>query len=126
MGLFVQDWRVRYTSHPYVAMAADVDEAYEIVRNSVRLQIAAHLVDHPDSQISEIVGAVGGQRHTLRSHLIELERVGVVTTSHQTGQRSGRWVTYSLNVERWNELYDRLRAYVIATKDDTPSNGEKP
>lgn len=118
---------MRYTSHPYVAMASDVDEAYEIVRNSVRLQIAAYLIEHPDSQMSEIVAAVGGQRHTVRSHLVELERVRVVTTSHRTGERNGRWVTYSLDAQRWSELFDRLRASVIAatnnTATDTPATG---
>lgn len=115
-----------YTSHPYVAMAADVEEAYEIVRNSVRLQIAAHLIEHPDSQIGEIVAAIGGQRHTVRLHLVDLERVGVVTISHQTGDRSGRRVNYSLDVKRWNQLYDQIRAYVIAAKDTaSPTTGEK-
>lgn len=107
-----------YASHPYVAMAADVEEAYEIVRNPVRLQIAVHLIKHPDSRIGEVVEAVGGQRHTIRTHLVELERIGVVTTSHDFGQRSGRRVTYSLDLARWNELYDRLRAFLVRAVEE--------
>lgn len=95
-------------SRTYVAMPADVQEAYEIVRSPVRLRIARHLAAHPDSQISDIVAAVGGQKTTIYEHLVQLERLGVVVPSHESGSRSRRWVTYSIDIGRWNQLVSRL------------------
>lgn len=108
-----------YDSHPYVAMAADVQEAYEIVRNPVRLQIAAHLLDHPDSSISELVSALGGQRYRMHSHLVELEQVGAVIASHPSGDRERRRVTYSLDRHRWAELLRRLHDMVLIRGNET-------
>lgn len=103
-------------SRAYAAMPADVQEAYEIVRSPIRVHIARHLAANPQSQISELVAAIGGQRATMYEHLVQMERLGVVELSHDTGQRSRRWVTYSLNVERWNQLVHRLAVTSVAPK----------
>lgn len=99
-------------SRDYAAMPAVVLEAYEALRSPTRVQIVHYLASHPDSQIGELVAGVGGQKTTIREHLRALEQLGVLTPSHEAGERNGRRVTYTVDSERWFELIERLRAYI--------------
>ena len=104
--------------HQVAGLPAGVDEAYEVVKSRLRIQIAHYLADHSDAQISDIIAAVGSERGTVRSSLAALEALGVVTVSLPVGQREAQRVRYSLNRTRWMEMLIRVMTYLPAAPDE--------
>lgn len=98
--------------HEVAALPAGVDEAYEVVKTRLRIQIAHYLADHPAARIGEIIDAVGSERATVRSNLSALEELGVVSVSLPAGQREAQRVLYTLNRARWIEMVIRVITYL--------------
>jgi len=88
-----------------------VDEAWEAVRSRTRVAIVKWLCDNPGSQMATLIKGIGGQRITVRGHLLVLEQIGVVLASHPAGGRERHTVTYAIDLARWEELLGRLRDY---------------
>lgn len=109
-----QDEPMPWTVHEIVALPALVDEAYEVVKTRLRIQIAHYLADHPAAHISDIIAAVGGERTTIRANLVALEELGVVSASLPVGQREAQRVCYSLDRTRWMEMIIRVMTYLPA------------
>ncbi|RIJ77978.1 hypothetical protein D1871_04645 [Nakamurella silvestris] len=98
--------------HPLIALPAVVAEAFELVRSETRIQLLNWLNSHPDSQVSDIVEGIGGQRVTTHKHLMALEAVGVVVASRPMGSRARQRVTYRVDVARCREFKAALLAYL--------------
>lgn len=107
-------WKV----HHVVALPASIDEALEVVKTGLRVQIAHYLANHPAARIGEIIGAVGGERATVRANLSALEELGVVAASLPAGQREAQRVLYSLNRTRWTEMIIRVITYLPAAPEE--------
>ncbi len=104
--------------HEVAALPAGVDEAYEVVKTRLRIQIAHYLADHPAARIGEIIDAVGSERATVRSNLSALEELGVVSVSLPAGQREAQRVLYTLNRARWIEMVIRVITYLPPAPDE--------
>ncbi len=104
--------------HQVAALPGRVDEAYEVVSTRLRIQIAHYLADHPEAHIADIIAAVGSERGTIRSNLIALEKVGVVSASLAAGQREAQRVRYTLDRTRWMEMLIRVMTYLPAAPDE--------
>ena len=109
-----QDERMPWNVHQVASLPAPVDEAFEVVKTRLRIQLAHYLADHPEARIGEIIDAVGSERATVRSNLHALEELGVVYASLPTGQRESQLVRYSLNRTRWTEMIIRVITYLPA------------
>ncbi len=99
-------------------MPRTIDEAYEVIKAPIRIQIAHFLADHPASRIGEILTAIGSERMTVRNHLEALEKVGIVIASVPAGERRALWVRYSLNRSRWTEMLIRIINYLPAQPEE--------
>lgn len=49
--------------------------------NEARVAVLLWLADHPESTQAEIAAAVGVKAQTARNHLLDLKKLGVITTS---------------------------------------------
>jgi len=118
-GLAIRhDDPMSWTVHELVPMPRTIDEAYEVIKAPIRIQIAHFLADHPASRIGEILTAIGSERMTVRNHLEALEKVGIVIASVPAGERRALWVRYSLNHSRWTEMLIRIINYLPAQPQD--------
>ena len=117
-ALIRQDVRMPWNVHQVTALPPRVEEAHEVIKTPLRLQIAHFLADHPNSRIGAIMEAVGSERATVRSNLATLESLGVISASLPAGERESMTVLYSLNRTRWTEMIIRLITYLPAAPDD--------
>ena len=117
-ALILQDVRMPWNVHQVTALPPRVEEAHDVIKTPLRLQIAHFLADHPNSRIGAIMEAVGSERATVRSNLATLEGLGVISASLPAGERESLPVLYSLNRTRWTEMIIRLITYLPAAPDD--------
>ena len=117
-ALILQDVRMPWNVHQVTALPPRVEEAHDVIKTPLRLQIAHFLADHPNSRIGAIMEAVGSERATVRSNLATLESLGVISASLPAGERESLPVLYSLNRTRWTEMIIRLITYLPAAPDD--------
>ena len=117
-ALMRQDVRMPWNVHQVTALPPRVEEAHEVIKTPLRLQIAHFLADHPKSRIGAIMDAVGSERATVRSNLATLESLGVISASLPAGERESMPVLYSLNRARWTEMIIRVITYLPAAPDD--------
>lgn len=113
-ALIRQDGRMPWNVHQVTALPPRVEEAHEVIKTPLRLQIAHFLADHPKSRIGAIMDAVGSERATVRSNLATLEGLGVVVASLPAGERESMSVLYSLNRTVWTEMLIRVITYLPA------------
>lgn len=99
-----------YPVHP---LPRPIQDALEAVKAPTRVLIAHHLASHPKSRMGDIVAQIGGERHTIQTHIAAMEKVGLVVVSIP-GEASAvtRWREYTLNHSRWTELVIRLINYL--------------
>lgn len=117
-ALIRQDVPMPWNVHQVTALPPRVEEAHEVIKTPLRLQIAHFLADHPGSRIGAIMEAVGSERATVRSNLATLESLGVISASLPAGERESMPVLYTLNRTRWTEMIIRVITYLPAAPDD--------
>lgn len=98
--------------HAVVQPPPIVDNAHQMVKSLTRLMLIHWLVRNPGVGVGEMVDYVGGQRHTLRAHLVALEEIGVIVPSHPAGARERERVTYSVDQARCRELLGVLAKFL--------------
>jgi len=105
----------RLTTPP--EMPREVAGAIETIGNRARTELLHQLGTCGPLTTTELADRIAAPRTSTHTHLVQLERAGLVVADEATGQRRGRTVRWSLNRQKVREAADAWSAY---------ANGEPP
>lgn len=83
-----------------------------VIGNRAQADILRHLSLMGPSTAGELTDATGISRPSLNRHLVALQGAGVVTASPPAGDRAGKIVKYTVQLEHLRELAGKYLQYV--------------
>lgn len=89
-----------------------VEIAVGMIGSRAQTDMLRHLCRMGPSTARELVEATGISRPSLNRHLVALEDVGVVTASPPPGDRAGKTVKYTAQLDRVREVAENYLRYV--------------
>lgn len=96
-------------------MPEEVTAVIDTIGNRARGALLHTLAQHGALSAQDIAQRVGTAHSSVHRHLLELEEQGLVHADTASGQRHGRTVTWSVDVDRVNELVDVWRDYLTGS-----------
>lgn len=96
-------------------MPQEVDAVIALFSNRARAQILHELATTGPATAPELAGRMGSGRAVISAHLAALQSAGVVHGDLPAGQRHGRTVHWSIDVERVEE-HLRLYAHYLTNR----------
>ncbi|MBF4636226.1 helix-turn-helix transcriptional regulator [Agreia pratensis] len=101
----------RMTTPP--GMPEEVSAVIDAIGNRARGALLHELAQNGPLTAPELARRVSASRESIHRHLLELESFGLTRADTARGQRHGRLVSWSANVDRIKELVDIWRNYLI-------------
>lgn len=96
-------------------MPEEVTAVIDTIGNRARGALLHTLAQHGSLSAQDIAQRVGAAHSSVHRHLLELEAQGLVHADTASGQRHGRTVTWSIDINRIKELVDVWRDYLIGS-----------
>ena len=96
-------------------MPEEVTAVIYTIGNRARGALLHTLAQHGSLSAQDIAQRVGAAHSSVHRHLLELEAQGLVHADTASGQRHGRTVAWSVDVERVNQLVDVWRDYLTGS-----------
>lgn len=90
----------------------EVEIAVGMIGSRAQADMIRHLSRMGPSTAGELAEATGISRPSLNRHLVALEEAGVVTASPPAGDRAGKTVRYTAQIDRVRELAEKYLRYV--------------
>lgn len=100
----------RMTTPP--GMPEEVSAVIDAIGNRARGALLRELAQNGPLTAPELARRVSASRESVHRHLLDLESFGLARADTAPGQRHGRLVTWSADVDRVNEIIDVWRNYL--------------
>ena len=91
-----------------------LDDYISVFGNRARMTIIKFLQENGPSLRNEICTGTDMANPTLGTHLVELERIGVISGDLPQEMRRGRTVRYGVEVKKISELMTAAQIYIFS------------